>query len=104
MAAVPAPVVATAAAICRLQTQIAISTCISCHGHGKQAMVLEPFASAPCARCHGEGVTHDVPPGCYGAVLTALLDALGGAGVEQVAKRLAPLLDHFNTNEETDHE
>lgn len=81
-----------AAAIIRLQVQIQIATCITCHGHGKQAMVLEPFASQPCTRCHGEGVTHDVPPIRYDAVLTAVLDALGGASPERIAERLKPLL------------
>ena len=85
-------IVDAATAICRLQAQIQIATCLSCHGHGTQAMVLEPYASMPCARCHGEGVTHDVPPGRYDAVLTALLDALGGAPVERIVERLAPLV------------
>lgn len=88
-----------AAAIVALQTEIQISTCISCHGRRTQAMVLEPYNTMPCLRCRGEGVTHDVPPGRYKAVLTALLDALGGAPVEQVVARLALLAEPFNPQE-----
>lgn len=91
---------AAAAAIVALQTEIQISTCHSCHGHRTQAMVLEPYNTLPCLRCHGEGVTHDVPPGRYEVVLAALLDALGGAPVEQIVTRLAPLVAAFKVEED----
>lgn len=93
----PTPsVVDLAGAIVDLQTEIQIATCRSCGGHRTQARVLEPYASAPCLRCHGEGVTHEVPPGRYDAALSALLDALAGAPVDQVVRRLAPLVVEFN--------
>lgn len=91
--------VEAAAAIVALQSEIQISTCSSCHGRRTQAIVLEPYNKLPCLRCHGEGVTHDVPPGRYDAVLAALLDALGGAPVEQVVGRLAPLVAAFKVQE-----
>ena len=61
-------------------------------------MVLEPYASRPCLRCHGEGVTHEVPPVRYETVLSALLDALGGADVNKIVKRLAPLTVEFDAS------
>ena len=91
---------AVAAAVTALQADIQIATCRSCNGHRTQAMALEPYASLPCLRCHGEGVTHEVPPGRYEAVLTAVLDALGGAGTDQIVKRLAPLTAQFDSGAE----
>ena len=96
----PSGVTDMAAAIVALQTEIQISTCYSCGGRRTQAMVLEPYASLPCLRCHGEGVTHDVPPGRYEVALAALLDALGGAPVEQIVTRLAPLVAAFKVEED----
>lgn len=95
----PSAVANVAAAVVALQSEIQISTCYSCHGRRTQAVVLEPYNTLPCLRCHGEGVTHDVPPGRYNAVLTALLDALGGAPVEQVVRHLTPLVAAFKAEE-----
>lgn len=99
-AVVPSAVTDVAAAIVTLQSEVQVSTCHSCGGRRTQAMVLEPYNTLPCLRCHGEGVTHDVPPGRYDAVLAALLDALGGAPVEQVVTRLAPLVAAFKAEED----
>ncbi len=96
MAETTPSVVDLASAIVDLQNEIQIATCRSCNGHRTQARVLEPYASRPCARCHGEGVTCEVPPGLYDAVLSAVLDALADAGVQQVARRLAPLVVEFD--------
>lgn len=87
---------AITAAVTALQADIQVAICRSCNGHRTQGMVLEPYASLPCLRCRGEGITHEVPPARYEAVLAAVLDALGGADIGQIVKRLAPLTVEFN--------